>query len=199
MLDQYFYPDEDQDGSSRQLHLTLEQVSYSVPDIDSGQAENKRDYPDDDDWFGDSNVQCGERDSHRQGIDAGSDGEDEQHKYVQRVFYTFIFPYLSGLVDHLAAYKTEQYKGDPVIDVLDKHPQAESRQPPDHGHDRLEKPEEKSNFQRMVNFQPFDGHSAGDGDGEGVHRQSYGNSNSCEKVHNRLILTAEPLSVKNTG
>ena len=122
---------------------------------------------------------------HGQRVQAGGDAEDKERNAGGRVapFGCLGLLLLERLGDHPAAHDKEKNKSQPVVvpsDVLDD---GLARRPARAAHDKLEQAEGRRQPNGLLPGRGAQGHTHGDGNGEGVHRQGEGDPDNEEKSH----------------
>lgn len=172
MLQQDFYPHQDEDDTPQNLHFRTQPVADPVADIHSREAQGKGDRPDDQGGRNDLYIEEGEADSHRQRVDAGGDRQSEQHQQVQGIALLLRFLQPHGFIDHLDPDARQQGESDPMVKALHIGFQASARQPTHHRHQSLEPSKKQRDSQRVARSQALDGDPAANRHGERVHRQT---------------------------
>jgi hypothetical protein len=107
------------------------------------------------------------------------------------------FPAKGGK-DHFAADTGEQRKSRPVIETLDVAGNGASQKPAQDRHKKLEGPAKQAHLEGVPHFRVWGGHSAAQGNGEGVHSKPKGNEKYDRKSH-ALNLPGEPVKRKGGG
>ncbi len=82
----------------------------------------------------------------------------------------------AGLPEHLAAHVAQQRECQPAVVSVDVGGQALAGQPADDRHHELEQPEVKAQPEDVTRRHRVDGQTGGDGNRQGVHRQTDGES-----------------------
>ena len=140
-------------------------------------------------------TQEGERHAHRERVDAGRDGEDEQLAQTEGIARVgqSIGEFLdldllgAGLPDHLAADDGEDDERDPGREGLHERRELDAGGPPDQGHEPLEPSEESGDEGRPTGVEPLQLDALADAHGGGVHGEAHGYQQQFDQAHGALL------------
>lgn len=100
MTQQDFQPHADEDNTPDHLHPGAQPVADPVADKHTCKAEAEGDQPNDHGRGKDGDVQKSKGYTHCHGVDAGGDGQAQQHDQVQGIAFLLHFIYPDGFIDH---------------------------------------------------------------------------------------------------
>ncbi|MCY3020795.1 MAG: hypothetical protein NTW87_17395 [Planctomycetota bacterium] len=144
-------------------------------DEHAGEREGEAHHADDQARQGNRHAQQRETQPHGQRVYARGDGKQQQRRQTRCAGRRIaILPEPQRLVDHLPADQKQQAERDPMIHLADHVAQAQTRQPAQHGHERLEKTEEDRHAQRVNHVVPLEHRARRDGHRERVHGEADG-------------------------
>lgn len=114
--DQDFEADADEDESADDFDFVFEEMACAFADFPSGQTDDKGDDADEGDGLVDKRRDQRQGDADDEGVDAGGDAEGQQDAEPGRIVgFLAGFSHLEGFINHLAADKGQQDKGQPVV------------------------------------------------------------------------------------
>lgn len=143
MLEQDFQADADQYQSAK--HFDAPSPKSADPSAEDHARKSDAGGDDSDHQCGDENrcADNGKGKPNGQGIEAGRDGEHDQVPPSGRVRCRTRLFIVKRCKDHLAAYKCQQPKSDPMVEGLNPLMNSPARKPADGRHQRLEQAEMK--------------------------------------------------------
>lgn len=183
MLQQDLDADQHENRAAGNARLLAEARAKPRAQRHAGNGEHERRRPDDQHGRDDRNLQKGERDAHRQGVDArGKRKQQKRHQPRAAALCGFLLA-AQRFHDHLAADEQQQRKHDPVIQLRDILLELAAKQIADQRHQRLKAPKEQAHQRRPGQVQPPHVQALAKGRGKRIRRQTDAGQQQFHKGH----------------
>ena len=161
---------EDEHDAAGHFGFRLILGAENIADLDADGGEYEGGDADEQHGRYDVDLQEGEGDADREGIDAGGYGEGE-HRFEGEGAVEFVCT-LTGFLDHVGTDEGEQDEGDPVVKAFDHGLEADAEQVADGGHKRLKATEIRADDDHVLGLCFLHGEALTNGHGAGIHGKS---------------------------
>ncbi len=183
MLQQNLDTDQHKDRAAGNARLLAKARAKPRAQRHAGNGKHERRCPDDQHGRDDGHLQKGERDAHRQRIDARGKRKQQKRYQPRAAVLRGFFLAAQRFHDHLAADEQQQRKHDPVIQLRDIPFELAAKQITDQRHQRLKSAEEQAHQRRPGQVQPPHVQALAKGRSKRIRRQADAGQQQFHKGH----------------